>query len=200
MRPISALLTGLAFAGSAFASPATEAFVSDIADRVETLEGPDIATEIVDLLDMKRIARFTLGRHARTFSDDDIQRFETGFEAFLLETMTQYADRFESAEIAVIGSFDRNERDSIVETRVTFPGEDPYTVRWRLLERRGEWRVVDMQMFDLWLAIEQRAQLGSILSRRGATIDEALDALEVETEQPKLEVASAEDESTSRER
>ena len=82
-----------------------------------------------------------------------------------------------NAKVEVIGSVDRTETDSVVETRVTQKGEDPMTVRWRVMERGGAWRVVDVEVLGLWLAIEQRAQIAAILDKPRATIDDAIAAL-----------------------
>ena len=43
-------------------------------------------------------------------------------------------------------------------------------MRWRLLERDGSWRLVDVEVHGLWLAIEQRAQVVAALSRPGTSV------------------------------
>ena len=128
-------------------------------------------------IDIAAVARFTLGKHARRVSAEEQTRFTDAFSAFLAETFRDNADTFQDARIEVLGSTDRSETDSIVATRVTPKGEDPMTVRWRVIERNGEWRVVDVEVLGLWLAIEQRAQISAILDRPRATIDDAIAAL-----------------------
>jgi len=89
---------------------------------------------------------------------------------------------FTGADVTVVGSRDRSARDTIVTVQVTLPGEAPETVRWRLLDRGGAWKVVDVQVQGLWLAIEQRAQVAAILDRSGG-IDAAIARLgDAETE------------------
>ena len=55
---------------------------------------------------------------------------------------------------------------------------DEMTVRWRVMERDGAWRVVDVEVSGLWLAIEQRAQIAAIMDKPHATIDDAIAALD----------------------
>ena len=43
-------------------------------------------------------------------------------------------------------------------------------MRWRVLLRDGEWRLVDVEVHGLWLAIEQRAQIVTLLDKRGVSI------------------------------
>ncbi len=61
---------------------------------------------------------------------------------------------------------------------MTLPGEAPETVRWRVINRNGSWRVVDVQAFGLWLAIEQRAQIAAILDQNGGSIDDVIASLD----------------------
>ena len=100
------------------------------------------------------------------------------FEKFLVGTFQDQKNKLKNAKVEVLGSVDRNDKDSVVETRVTQEGEDPQTVRWRVIERNGEWRVVDVEVLGLWLAIEQRAQIAAILDKPRATIDDAIAALD----------------------
>ena len=110
-------------------------------------------------------------------SAEEQARFTDALSVFLADTFRENADTFREADIVVLGSKDRSETDSIVETRITPKGEDPMKVRWRVIERNGEWRVVDVEVLGLWLAIEQRAQISAILDRPRATIDDAIAAL-----------------------
>jgi phospholipid transport system substrate-binding protein len=64
-----------------------------------------------------------------------------------------------------------------VETRIVPKDGEAMTVRWRVMQRENEWRVVDVEVLGLWLAIEQRAQIAAILDKPRATIDDAIAAL-----------------------
>lgn len=174
---IAALALSLAtpLAAPAHAGPQAEALVAGAAE--ELVSGQFTGRELAELIDTRRIARFTLGRHARTLPASEVARYEAAFETFLETTFEAHAERFLAAEVQVLGSVDRNARDSIVTTRVRVPGEGSETVRWRVIERDGVWRVVDVEAFGLWLAIEQRAQIAAILDQRRGNIDEVIAAL-----------------------
>lgn len=177
MRLRTALLSLALAAGAPMAHAGPEA------ERViETAAGDLVAghltQERIDMLvDAPRIARFALGKHVRTLAPEEVSRFAAAFDRFVDMTLADHASRFAGAEIEVLGSVDRSARDSIVTTRVNLPGETPQTVRWRVIDVGGAWRIVDVEAFGLWLAIEQRAQLAAILDRRGARIEDAIAAL-----------------------
>jgi phospholipid transport system substrate-binding protein len=160
---------------SALAGPEAEALISGAAaDIADPVKGEEAFTRSIDVA---TVARFALGKHARRVTEDEQARFTAALSHFLSETFRDNSDKFRDADIRVIGSKDLKPTDSIVETRVTQKGQDPMTVRWRVISREGEWRVVDVEVLGLWLAIEQRAQISAILDRPRATIDDAIAAL-----------------------
>lgn len=168
----------------AFAAPAAlanqeaENVIETAAERLSVGEFDSEA--LTETLDAAGIARFTLGRFARRLEVEEVDRFSQAFEQYLIENFEAESYRFEGADIEVEGSLSRSARDSIVLTRVSAPGLDTQRVRWRVIERKGQWRVVDVEIAGLWLAVEQRAQISAILGRSGATVNDAIDALGVE--------------------
>lgn len=159
----------------ALASPEAEALIAGAAaDIADPVKGEQAFTQSIDIA---AVARFALGKHARQVTEDEQARFTAALREFLTDTFRDNADKFRDAEIDIIGSKDRSETNSIVETRISRKGEDPMTVRWRVIAREGEWRVVDVEVLGLWLAIEQRAQISAILDKPRATIDDAIAAL-----------------------
>ncbi|MEM9738236.1 MAG: ABC transporter substrate-binding protein [Pseudomonadota bacterium] len=161
-------------AQATFADPQAEAVISNAA--LELAAGELDAHELTELVDTNAIARFTLGRHVRGLADERVSAYANAFKGFLESTFDSYAHRFTGANIAMTGSVDRSTRDSIVTTRVSMPGGTPEMVRWRLMDRGGAWKVVDVQVQGLWLAIEQRAQIDALLDRSGS-IDQAIESL-----------------------
>ena len=159
----------------ALAGPDAEALIAKAAaDIADPVRGEAVFTETIDV---PTVARFSLGKHARTISADEQTRFTEAFRLFLAGPFRDNADKFSGARVDVVGSKDRSPTDSIVETRITRKDEEPMTVHWRVVMRNGEWRVVDVEVLGLWLAIEQRAQIAAILDRPRATIDDAIAAL-----------------------
>lgn len=176
---IRAILTAAALSMAALpalAGQEAEAVISGTAAQIsDPQKGQDVFRQSIDV---PAVARFTLGKHARRISDADSERFTAAFESFLAATFNEHRESFANAKVVVVGSVDRSPTDSIVETRVTPPdSREHMTVRWRVMKRAGEWRVVDVEVLGLWLAIEQRAQIAAIMDRPRATIDDVIAAL-----------------------
>jgi len=170
---VSSALALMAF--PAAAGPEAEAVISGTAAQIsDPVKGKDALRQSIDL---PAVANFTLGKHARRISDADREKFAAAFENYLIDNFEDHRQKFAQAKVEVLGSKDRSPTDSIVETRITPAGEKSQTVRWRVIERDGNWRVVDVELLGLWLAIEQRAQIAAILDQPRATIDDAIRAL-----------------------
>ncbi|MDP1556830.1 MAG: ABC transporter substrate-binding protein [Hyphomonas sp.] len=173
-----ALIFSAALAFSALPAVAgqeAEALIASTATRIsDPSSGQDAFRASIDV---PVVARFTLGKYANRISDDERQRFTTAFDTFLANTFVEHSDSFTNARVEVVGSVDRSDKDSIVETRVTPKNGEAMTVRWRVMLRDGAWRVVDVEVLGLWLAIEQRAQIAAIMDKPRATIEDAIKAL-----------------------
>jgi len=153
-----------------------EALVEQAALSIEDAKGEALADAVLSALDLDLIARFTLGRHAASLSDEDQSRFADALEVFLRKQLVTQSAKLQNVSLEILQTANRNARDAIVTTRVTGFG-DPLTVRWRVVQRRGAWSVVDLEFQGVWLAIEQRAQVNAILGKPGAAIEDVIKQL-----------------------
>ena len=150
-----------------------EALVSSAATQIAQSERTRVADAVLSHINTPAIASFTLGRHARALPAADRAKFTIAFESFLRRQIEANADQFSGVEVNVINTAARNPRDAIVTTELR-NDSDALKVRWRVIERGGNWSVVDLEVAGIWLAIEQRAQVAAILSRPGANIDDVI--------------------------
>lgn len=150
-----------------------EAAIEVTVEQIENSDRASIADAILQNIDTAAIARFTLGRHGKSLDVGTRARFVTAFESYLRRQIVANADQIAGAHITITKTAARNARDAIVTTVVERVG-DPLTLRWRVIERDGQWGVVDLEFAGVWLAIEQRAQVTALLDRPGADIESVI--------------------------
>jgi len=150
-----------------------EALVSSAATQIAQSERTRVADAVISNIDTRAIASFTLGRYGRALPAADKAKFTVAFESFLRRQIEANADQFSGVEVNVVNTAARNPRDAIVTTELRNE-HDALKVRWRVIERGGDWSVVDLEVAGIWLAIEQRAQVAAILSRPGANIEDVI--------------------------
>tara|TARA_R110000851_G_scaffold247860_1_gene400340 strand:+ start:301 stop:846 length:546 start_codon:yes stop_codon:yes gene_type:complete len=170
-RLFSSIIFTTTLTAAAAANERAEENVRALVDEVQRLHGPSLAEAIVADIDIGRTSRFVLGRHAIGLEERQLDEFKVRFQHFLLGLITSRAAEVENAEIQILNSVDRGAHDCVVSTRVSTPTREPMTMRWRMIETDGNWRLVDVEVHGVWLAIEQRAQIGSLLDR-GSRISE----------------------------
>ena len=176
---IRSAITAMMFAvlpATAQAGPEAEAVIAEAASEIAG--GPGHTSALMDKIDVEAIAHFVLGRHSRDLSEKDRSDFTNAFRQFLDAAIRRQAGEFTDAQVDILGSFDRNGRDSIVQSIASDGAGNTAMVRWRLAKRGETWRVVDLQVEGLWLSIELRAQISAILGNPGASIADAIAALD----------------------
>lgn len=122
------------------------------------------------------IARFTLGRFWRHTSSEKRKEYVGLFEDFIVEA---YAVRFKnySGEAFTVGKVrEINERDSLVHSELALKDGRKIVVYWRV---RGNdpFKVIDVIVEGVSMAITQRDEFSAIINRNGGQIDGLLVAL-----------------------
>ncbi|MEM1087284.1 MAG: ABC transporter substrate-binding protein [Pseudomonadota bacterium] len=178
----AALILGLT-SGAALANEETELYVQENANNVlSSLNEPGITPAerrvkfqayMEEFSNLDAVAKFVIGRYSRQFSDEDLERYIAAFRGYALAVYEFYFNEYRGQAVNVTGSVDRNARDSIVDTTILRGDGQELTVRWRVLQRGGEYQVVDIALNAdgnlIWLAIEQQAQFLSILDKNNGS-------------------------------
>ncbi len=85
---------------------------------------------------------------------------------FVAGLFVKYAKEFAGNRIEVTGSKARSASDVIVSSKVPFAnGKAPLDVQWRLLKSGGGYKIFDVRVLGIWLAIQQRSEFVSVIKR-----------------------------------
>lgn len=176
--------TMLAFTAlPAFADTQTEEYVRTNAnDVLASLNTPGLTaaerrvqfqTYMDEFTNLDAVARFVIGKYAKRFSDEEMEAYLETFRNYALVVYEFYFNEYRGRDVKVVGSTDRNARDSIVDTEIVRADGQELEVRWRVLNRGGKYQVVDVALNAegnlIWLAIEQQAQFLSILDQNNGS-------------------------------
>jgi len=126
------------------------------------------------------IARFTLGRYWRVATKAQRAEYSKLFEDFLVRA---YAERFKgySGEGFEVGQMRQiNDREQLVQSEVVLADGRRIPVHWRVRHTAG-YRVVDVLVEGVSMAITQRDEFAAIINRNGGKVDGLLAALREKT-------------------
>jgi len=174
--------------------PGAEQFVQTQAQRVVSVlndkgeRTPDkirAFRAIVDeIADVPKITSFVLGKYGRTITPAQRQRFATVFREYAQNVYEKRLGDYHGESVKVIGSVVRKPGDIVVNTLISGGKLDqPVQASWRVLGSGSSWKVVDVQVAGIWLAITQQQDFVSTIDNNGGNIDVLISQLEKQTQQ-----------------
>jgi phospholipid transport system substrate-binding protein len=171
----ASIALGAASPGQATAE-AARAFITQLGketvDILQSKDAPARAARMEDVLrrgfDFATIGRFVLGRHWNTATPQQREQFLVAFTDFVSKS---YSRRL--AEEATINGFnitnlrDLGEGDYLVQTAITRPSGPPLSYEWRVRDRGGNTKIVDVVVEGVSLLITQRSDFTSVIGQSG---------------------------------
>lgn len=126
--------------------------------------------------DLDLTSQLVLGKHWNRASQAHRQAFKELFAQYLLHNYARYLKAYRVETLAIVSSNPVGKSDFLVETRVEgAQGDDPANPVWRLRRRDGGFKIIDVQVDGISLALTERSQFGSVILRNG--LDGMLSAL-----------------------
>ena len=157
-----------------FVQTKAQQIISILADRKESVaqKSASFHQAIDELADVPKITNFVLGKYARTITLDQRQRFAAAFRVYAEQVYQNRIGDYHGEGLKVTSSVVRKPGDVVVNTLVS-GGQirQPLPAAWRVLASGESWKVVDVQVKGIWLAITQQQDFVSTIDNAGGNID-----------------------------
>lgn len=190
------VLTALCVSPSVYAADSTEQdavnFVKSTAERgLSFLSKPNSTMdekkdEVRKLLggsfDMDTIARFSLGRYWNTASASQQKEYTALFRKMVVNVYVQRFGEYKGQKFEVKSARPVGNGDFLV-TSVIVPadGGDNIQVDWRVRNKSGANKIVDVLVAGVSMSVTQRADFASVIQQGGGNIDSLLKYLKERT-------------------
>ena len=141
--------------------------------KLNTVQRRDqFETLLLGLVDVRRIALFTLGQYRRTAPPEDVEAFVGAFKNYATAAYQSYFAKYTNQNLKVIGSTQRNPTDFIVQTQLLEPGssQQPAEVDFRVRTDAGKPVLVDVAYQGIWLSLAQRDQFVGFLGQNNGNV------------------------------
>jgi phospholipid transport system substrate-binding protein len=131
-----------------------------------------------EVVDVAGISRYVLGRYARTASAAQRGQFQQVFREYASNLYEARLGDYGGERVQVTGSVARNANDVVVNTLIS-GGQlrQPETVRWRLARSGRAWKVQDVEVRGIWLAVVQQQDYVSTLDAAGGNLNVLINQL-----------------------
>jgi phospholipid transport system substrate-binding protein len=131
--------------------------------------------------DVPAIAHFVLGRYWRTATKAEQQEFVRLFAVYTALAYSNRLAQYSGETLRVLGS--RPELDgSIVNSEIVRTGgAQPAKVDWRLRSNGGTYKITDVIVDGISMAVTQRSEFASVIQRHGGEVEGLLSLLRQKT-------------------
>jgi phospholipid transport system substrate-binding protein len=174
---------------AAVADPA--ALISDLGSRALEVLGKGSAesqrvTRFRELLredfDVPGLARFVLGRYWNTATEEQRAEFVKLFEEYVARAYATRLAEYAGEQFKVTGS--RPDGDgAIVFSQILPPaGQAPIKVDWRLTGRNGAYKISDVSVDGISMAVTQRSEFASVIQHNGGQVEGLIAMLRQKTQ------------------
>ncbi len=122
--------------------------------------------------DMKTLARFSLGRYWRTASEDQRKEYMSLFQKMIIEVYSKRFSDYKGQKVEIKASrTEGNNGDILVNSVILQKNAPEIQLDWRVRFKNGEFKVVDVIVEGVSMAVTQRSDFASVIQRGGGDIN-----------------------------
>ena len=152
--------------------------VVDEASRILSSSDP-VEAKIINLndlaennVDINRIAKYTLGKHRKTISDEELNKYFKLYKKYFLKNFSSRLIDYTNPEIIIVDENVVNENFTIVNTILEATSKNPeLKISWRVITKNSNKPLIlDLLIEGLSLAKAQKEEFNSIIKNNDGDI------------------------------
>lgn len=147
----------------------------DRADKFRTL--------FIATFDIPEIGKFVLGRHWKNATPQQQQDFIVSFEDFTVLTWSTRFKDYSGVSFELDGATPADEGFYIVDSRIKRSQGEPLPLGWRVHKVDGQWRITDILVEGVSMALTQRQDFAAAIQSSGGTVDSLLTTMHKKIEE-----------------
>ena len=173
---ISLILSISKVNASEFKDEKIHSYISDFCSQIITISASDSNKQakisnaiklIDDNVNSKWISRFVLGKHYRSFSKEEFDRFKTLYRNYMINA---YAPKFLSYKGKICKVLSVSNQKLFYNVKTEFVSVDnpkPFDVSFRVKDKNDNFFIIDFIAEGISLLESQRSELDSVISKLG---------------------------------
>lgn len=189
MRPLYLFTAVFLFVGTTVAGPAPEQLIRDQAEsllqRLSVLQAADrnpdaleslVAEIIAPYVDFNLLSKLVLGKYWRRISAIEQERFKRRFERLIIKTYASALSDASSLRISYLSVREDSKPGRVeVPTVINSSNNPPINVNYKLYKKGETWKVYDVTIEGVSMAINYRSVLAEHIKREG--VERVVDSL-----------------------
>jgi phospholipid transport system substrate-binding protein len=131
--------------------------------------------------DIEGISRFVLGPYWRSANDQQRQEFLKLFEDYVVKIYSQRFNEYSGEKFKITGSRPEGEGAAVTSVIERPNNTPPVKVDWRLVKKSEAWKISDVIVEGVSMAVTQRQEFASVIQRGGNQLEALLQTLREKT-------------------
>jgi phospholipid transport system substrate-binding protein len=134
--------------------------------------------------DVPGIARFVLGRYWKTATPEQQEEFVKLFEDYIALVYSSQLAAYSGETLKVTGSRPEAEGAVVASEIIRPTGTPPVKVDWHLTDRNGTYKIKDVSVDGISMAVTQRSEFAAVIQRNGGQVQGLITQLREKTGNP----------------
>jgi phospholipid transport system substrate-binding protein len=122
---------------------------------------------VASSFDFTEMAKSALGYHWRKLTPEQQQEFTNTFVAFIEDSYLSKINDYSGQQVVFKGSSTDGPDYAQVNTDIVSPNKDPIHVNYRLINKKGEWKIYDVTVDAISIIANYRNQFNRVMNNQG---------------------------------
>ena len=166
----AAMIFAFAWAPAAVAEPEQRP-VAQVAEIFVQSIGNDAVQALRELIrrgfNIDLIGRFVLGKYARRASPQQLREYRRSYRDFFVNVSAKKFCLFRGDTFKVVSSQPVGKIDAMVEAQIDRATSQAVKIAWRVRLKDGHYKIIDLVVDGVSLALSQREEFAAIVVNRG---------------------------------
>lgn len=133
-----------------------------------------------DSYDMDTIARFALGRYWRLASTQQRKEYRRLFETMVVNVYARRFEDYKGQKFEIRSQRADGDSDVLVTSYIVPDSGAPVRVDWRVRYKGGKYRIVDVIVEGVSMAMTQRSEFSAVIQKGGGDVQVLIDHLKTQ--------------------
>ena len=134
---------------------------------------------VMSSIDLNLISKFVLSKAWKNATDDQKERYLKAFKTYFINSYANKLNQYSGEKVKIIGSEVKG-KYTIVDSIIVREGTDTLQInlKWRILNRDGDIKIIDLNIEGISLIIAQREEFQSFLANNDNDLNKLILKLE----------------------
>ena len=120
--------------------------------------------------DMSTIGRFAMGRYWKTATKAQRNQYQKLFKAMIIQVYSKRFGEYQGQSIEVKSARPEGKHDILVQSMIVPKNGEKIRLDWRVRPKKGRFKVVDVIVEGVSMALTQRSDFASVIQRGGGDV------------------------------